>query len=353
MKSFVYAGAPGRVVFGAHAFTSLPDEVLRLGAHRALVLSTAEQSALAESASAMLGTLSAGVHARAIMHVPMVVAKAGREEAVRTRADALVAVGGGSTTGLAKAIAMETGLPIVAVPTTYAGSEVTPIWGITDNGAKITGRDGRALPRAVIYDPLLTVGLPRRMSLTSGLNAMAHAAEALYAPDGNPISSMMAEEGLRAMASALPRLNADPHDLEARGEALYAAWLCGTVLGSVSVGLHHKLCHTLGGSFDLPHAELHGVVLPHALAYNASHAPEAVARVARALHVPDASRALFDMLLGLKLPHSLRELGMPEDGLDGAADLAVSNAYPNPRPLDRDAIRALLDRCYLGQAPRP
>ena len=210
-------------------------------------------------------------------------AREARDEAQRLGADCAVAIGGGSTTGLGKAIALDSGLPILAIPTTYAGSEMTPIYGLTEGGVKKTGRDARVLPRTVIYDPELTLTLPLAMTVTSAMNAIAHAAEGLYAHDGNPIIALMAEEGIRACAAALPRLAADPRDLDARGDALYGAWLCGTVLGAVAMGLHHKLCHTLGGSFNLPHAEVHTVILPHALAYNAAQAPEAMARIARAL----------------------------------------------------------------------
>jgi alcohol dehydrogenase class IV len=262
-----------------------------------------------------------------------------------------VAIGGGSTTGLGKAIALESEMPVVAIPTTYAGSEVTPIWGLTEAGVKKTGRDARVLPRVVVYDPELTLTLPLALTVTSAFNAIAHAAEGLYAHDGNPITALMAEEGIRASAAALPRLTANPKDLDARGDALYGAWLCGSVLGAVAMGLHHKLCHTLGGSFNLPHAEVHTVILPHALAYNAAQAPEAMARIGRALGVHDAARALFDLARAHGAPTSLAALGMPESGIDRAADLAVQTPYPNPRPLERAALRALLQRAFDGAIP--
>eukprot|EP01032_Pedospumella_encystans_P003692 gene3692-4368_t len=202
------------------------------------------------------------------MHVPIETAREAREVARRLDADCAVAIGGGSTTGLGKAIALDSGLPILAIPTTYAGSEMTPIYGITEAGLKKTGKDARVLPRAVIYDPELTLSLPVAMSVTSGINAIAHAAEGLYAVDANPIMDLMAVEGIAALGRALPVLRASAQDVAARGDALYGAWLCGTVLGNVGMALHHKLCHTLGGSFNLPHAETHTIVLPHALAYN-------------------------------------------------------------------------------------
>ena len=265
--------------------------------------------------------------------------------------DCVVAVGGGSTTGLGKAIALRTDLPQIVVPTTYAGSEMTDILGETKAGAKTTQRAPGIQPEVVIYDVDLTLGLPPALSATSGMNAIAHAIEALYAVDGGPMVSLMAESAIAAFAKALPAILADPGDREAREQALYGAWLCGTCLGMVSMALHHKLCHTLGGTFDLPHAETHTSVLPHATAYNASAAPEAMARIARALDAPDAAQGLYDLAGRLGAPRSLKVLGLPETGIDRAADLAVANPYRNPRPIERDAIRTLIARAWAGDPP--
>ena len=352
MQPFVYVAQPSRVVFGAGSLAQLGAEIDRLGARRALVLSTPEQEGSARRVAGMLGERAAGVFAQAVMHVPIESARAARDEARRLDADCAVAIGGGSTTGLGKAIALDSGLPILAIPTTYAGSEMTPIYGLTEGGVKKTGRDPRVLPRTVIYDPELTLTLPLAMTVTSALNAIAHAAEGLYAPDGNPIIALMAEEGIRACAAALPRLADDARDLDARGDALYGAWLCGSVLGAVAMGLHHKLCHTLGGSFNLPHAEVHAVILPHALAYNAREAPEAMTRIARALGARDAAQGVFELAARHGAPTSLQAIGMPEDGLDRAADLAAQNQYPNPRPLERGALRGLLQRAFEGRSPQ-
>jgi maleylacetate reductase len=352
MKSFVFQANPSRVVFGAGALAQLAHEIELLGAKRALVLSTPEQVASAQRVAELLGERAAGIFAKAVMHVPIETAREARDEARRLGADCAVAIGGGSTTGLGKAIALDSGLPILAIPTTYAGSEMTPIYGLTEGGVKKTGRDLRVLPRTVIYDPELTLTLPLPMTVTSALNAIAHAAEGLYAPDGNPITALMAEEGIRASAAALAPLAANPKDIDARSDALYGAWLCGTVLGSVGMGLHHKLCHTLGGSFNLPHADTHTVVLPHALAYNAAQAPQAMRAIARALGVGDAPLGLYQLAARHGAPTSLKAIGMPADGLDRAADLAVTNQYPNPRPLERAALRALLQRAFNGEPPQ-
>ena len=351
MRSFTYNQLPGRVVFGVGALAELPREIERLGAKRALVLATPEQEAQAEDVARRLGDRCAGVFPRAVMHVPIETARAAREEAKRVGADCAVAIGGGSTTGLGKAIALESSLPILAIPTTYAGSEMTPIYGITEGGQKKTGRDARVLPKTVIYDPTLTVGLPVGLSVTSGINAIAHAVEGLYAQDSNPVMSLMAEEGIRALAQGLPRVVSKPEDLDARADCLYGAWLCGAVLGAVGMALHHKLCHVLGGTWNLPHAETHTVVLPHAAAYNAPAVPEAMRRVGRALEAPDAAQGLYDLARSLGAPVALEAIGMPAGELDRAAELATSSPYWNPRPIERAAIRRLLDDAWFGRRP--
>lgn len=352
-KQFVYEAHAVRVLFGAGTSSQVAAEVERLGARRALVLCTPTQQAGARRIADLLGPLSAGVYAGAVMHVPVESAREATARAREAGADCAVAVGGGSTTGLGKAIALETGMPIVAIPTTYAGSEVTTVYGLTEAGAKRTGRDPRVLPRTVIYDPALTVGLPRGLSVTSGLNAIAHAAEGLYARDTNPVMSLMAEEGIRALAAGIPAVFSDPADMEARSQCLYGAWLCGTVLGGVGMALHHKLCHTLGGSFNLPHAETHSIVLPHALACNTSAAPEAMARIRRATGAGEdsAAAALFDLARRHGAPVALRDIGMREEDLDRAADIALANPYWNPRPIEWAPIRALLQAAYEGVRP--
>ncbi len=348
---FVFSAHAARVVFGAGSLAHLDREIGLLGAKRALVLSTPEQAAQAEDLAKRLGSRCAGVFAKAVMHVPVETARQARDEAARIGADCAVAIGGGSTTGLGKAIALESSLPILAIPTTYAGSEMTTIYGITEGGQKKTGRDARVLPKTVIYDPELTLSLPPALSATSGMNAIAHAVEALYAVDANPIISMMSEEGIRALAQGLPGVMANPQDVAARNLCLYGAWLCGMALNGTSMALHHKLCHTLGGSFNLPHAETHTVVLPHATAYNAKAAPEAMARVARALGATEAARGLYDLEVKLGTPRALKDLGMPESGLDKAADIAAANPYANPVPIERAAIRRLLDNAFHGRVP--
>ena len=351
MTTFTYNGLPARVIFGSGTLGQLEVEIDRLGIKRILVLATPQQKADAERTAARLGGKAAGVFAGAAMHTPVDVTERAMAAAVELKADGTLAIGGGSTTGLGKAIALRTDLPQIVVPTTYAGSEMTPILGETKDGAKSTIRDLKVLPETVIYDVDLTMTLPRGLSGTSGINAIAHAVEALYAQDRNPVMSLMAEDGIRALAKALPVIARDPKDRTARTGALYGAWLCGMCLGSVGMALHHKLCHTLGGSFDLPHAETHTVVLPHAVAYTAPAVPEAMAAVARALGVTDPAKGLYDLAGAVGAKRSLRELGMPESGIDKAADLALANPYWKPRPLERAGIRALIARAWAGSPP--
>ncbi|SEB25120.1 Alcohol dehydrogenase, class IV [Variovorax sp. YR216] len=327
-----------------------------MGSKRALVLSTPGQAGQATMVADRLGARAAGVFARAVMHVPIETAREAREEARRLDADCAIAIGGGSTVGLGKAIALESGLPVLAVPTTYAGSEMTPIYGITDAGLKKTGRDPRVLPRTVIYDPELSVALPVGLSVTSGMNAIAHAAEGLYAEDSNPIMDLMAEEGIRALAQALPLVRRQPRDLAGRSDALYGAWLCGTVLGNVGMALHHKLCHTLGGSFNLPHAEVHTVVLPQAIAFNAAAAPQAMQRIERALGVQRRQAPRRECSTSRKPTvrrwHCARSAC--RRATSTAAEIAVGNPYWNPRPIGpahRAEIRELLQRSFEGIRP--
>lgn len=351
VKNFVYDQPAARVIFGAGSLDRVAEEVKRLGAKRAIVLSTPEQRGEAEDVARRLGELSAGIYAEAVMHVPIETARAARKEAKRRDADCCVAIGGGSTVGLGKAIALDSGLPIVAVPTTFAGSEMTPIYGITEGGVKNTGKDRKVLPKTVIYDPTLTLTLPARIAGPSGMNAMAHCVEALYAQDANPVISLLAAEGIRALARSLPVVVGEPNNLEARADALYGAWLGGTVLGGVGMAIHHKLCHTLGGSFNLPHAEVHTVILPHAAAYNQEAVPDAMRRVAEALGAKSAPQGIYDLSLRIGAPVALKDIGMPLDGLGRAAKIATQNPYYNPRPVEYAGVRKLLEDAYYGRRP--
>jgi maleylacetate reductase len=352
MRDFVYDQPARRVVFATGAIDRLREEVERLGISRAVVISMPAEQRFAEEAHRQLGDLSAGIYAEVVaQHVPIEMLRKASEDTKALGADGYVAIGGGSTVGVGKGLARETGLPIVAIPTTYAGSEMTSIYGITEAGLKKTGRDPKVLPRTVIYDVNFTLTLPPQISGPSGMNAMAHCVEALYAQDTNPIVVLMAAEGIRALARALPVIVKEPDNVAARSDAQYGAWLSGVSLDSAGTAIHHKLCHTLGGSFGMPHAETHTVILPHATAYNREAAPDAMRIAAEALGVTDAAQGIFDLIETIGAPTSLKAIGMPQDGLDKASDIAAKNPYWNPRPIERDAIRELLENAYHGRRP--
>ncbi|WP_375000841.1 maleylacetate reductase [Aeromicrobium sp. CTD01-1L150] len=351
MQAFVHSWSQPRVVFGRGNLALVAQEVGRLGATRAVVVSTPAQTDAAEDIAARLGSSAAAVFADAAMHTPLDVTEQAIALVEQCGADSVVAVGGGSATGLAKAIASRTNLPQVIIPTTYAGSEVTPILGETADGIKQTRRGESILPDTVIYDPDLTSTLPSSLAVTSGLNAMAHAAEGLYAHDSSPVHRMVALEGLRALRDALRRMVCDPDDSDARDEALFGAWLCGAVLGGVSMSIHHKLCHTLGGALDLPHADTHAILLPHTITFVEQYDPAAVA-AASVLFGDEVGAGIYDFARDIGAPLSIADLGVRATDIDDLAELATREPYPCPRPLERDAIADLLTRALTGERPR-
>ncbi|MCW2631235.1 MAG: maleylacetate reductase [Pseudonocardia sp.] len=352
MRSFRHRALPMRVTFGAGRVAELPAELDELGLHRVLVLSTPGRQRLALDVAQSLGDRSVGVHPHASEHVPAQAAAGAAKAATAAAADGCVAVGGGSTIGLGKALALELGLPVVAVPTTYSGSEMTPVWGLTDDtdtgSTKRTGRDDAVLPRSVVYDPELTLGLPVDVSVTSGFNALAHAVEALYAPDGSPVTALLAAEGVRALAGALPAVAAKPRDVDVRGDALYGAWLCGSCLGATTMGLHHQLAHILGGSFGLSHAATHTVLLPHVLAFNTPAAPDADAALRRALDTDRPAAALQALAAELGAPTTLQALGFGAGDIDDVARRAAAKPYANPRAVTVEGVREVLVGAVRG-----
>ncbi len=356
--TFVYEALPGRVVFGTGAARgALAAEIEGLGARRALLISTETEAALADELAAPLGDRVVDRFTGVRPHVPVPVAEAARRQASECGADVLLSVGGGSTTGTAKAVALTSGLPIVAVPTTYAGSEVTPVWGLTENGEKVNGTDRVVLPRVVIYDPELTYSLPVGLSTVSGLNAMAHCVEAFWAPGRSPIASLMAAEGIGALVRGLRMLAGAASDgaplAVARSELLYGAYLSGTAFATTGSGLHHKICHALGGLFNLPHAETHAVVLPYVLAFNEpALAAPVVESLARAFESASPLAGLLGFERGLEVPRSLAALGMPEAGIEQAAAVVVTRVpADNPRSVEPKDLVALLRRAWEGVDP--
>ena len=354
---FVHDTLPQRVAFGSgEAAANLSNEISHLGATSVMVIAAKPESDLADSITKDLPVVLR--HDDVVMHVPVDVAERAREAAASNRVDALVSVGGGSTTGLAKAIAMTTGLPIVAVPTTYAGSEATPVWGLTEGAKKTTGVDQRVLPKVIVYDAALTLSLPVDMSVASGLNALAHCVDSLWAPNADPINAAFAAEGIRSLAEGLPKVVADPMDLNGREHALYAAYLSATAFASAGSGLHHKICHVLGGKYNLPHAQTHATVLPYVLALNGPAAPDAERRIATALSSAGfGADSALDGLVALKrelnAPHALANYGFTEDSIPEAAAAILPSVPPsNPRPVTAADLEVLLRAAWSGADPR-
>ena len=340
-----------KVAFGAGIRQEVAQHVAEAGATRVLVLTTPQQSDLGLELAANLGAEAAGVFTKAAMHTPIEITEEALAYLGTVEADSVMAVGGGSTIGLGKALALRTGAHQIVLPTTYAGSECTPILGQTENGVKTTLKDPKVLPGTVLYDPELVATLPVPMTVTSALNAMAHAIEALYAQDRTEQSDGLALAGLEAFRTGLPTVMAEPKNLTAREYTQRGAWACGTVLGQVGMALHHKLCHTLGGSFGLPHAETHAIVLPHATAYNAAAVPAQLAPVADMFGADDPAAALWGFAKEMGAPLALRDLGLAEADLDRAADIATQSPYWNPREIEKAPLRALLQRAWAGDPP--
>lgn len=348
---FAHETLPQRVVFAVgEAAATVEAEIDRLGSSRVMLIAAPAEAAIADDLGARLPV--AVRHDEVVMHVPVEVAERARVAAASGAVDVLVCVGGGSTTGLAKAVAMTTGLPIVAVPTTYAGSEATNVWGLTDGDVKTTGVDARVLPRSIVYDASLMLTLPVELSVASGLNALAHCVDGMWGPRVDPIDQALAGEGIRALADGLRGVVAEPTGLDGREQTLYGAYLAAVAFASAGSGMHHKICHVLGGMFNLPHAQTHAVVLPHVLAFNAPSAPEAERRIAAAFGAPTATEGLRALRSTLDAPRALRDYGMPEEGIAKAVEPILA-AVPanNPTPVTEENVAALLRSAWEGRDP--
>lgn len=350
-----------RVLFGSGAAAEhLRTELERLGARRSMVV-------VAPSAAGAARHLLEGIEVAVwfedvVQHVPVASAERARATARQHDVDVVVSVGGGSATGLAKAGAQTTGLPVVAVPTTYSGSEATDVWGLTQEGRKTTGSDERVLPRAVVYDAELTVSMPVGLSVASGLNTMAHCVDSLWGPTANPVATGLAVEGARLLGAGLPLVVADPGGLRGRELTLAGAYLAAVAFAGAGSGLHHKICHVLGGAYDLPHAPTHAVVLPHVLAHNAAAVPDRAGRLALALGAApiraekDPAQAAVDALeelrVALSAPRSLAEVGLAEADLsDAVARCLPTIPESNPVPVTEASLTALLHAAWAGDTP--
>jgi maleylacetate reductase len=348
---FVHQSLANRVVFGAGvAHRRVAAEIDRLNATRVIAVGSARSLQTHADVLEALGERLAHTFSEIKRHVPRRVADAATAAAADVGADAVLAIGGGSTIGTAKAVALATGLPIVAIPTTYAGSEVTPVWGITDNGDKRTGRDPVVLPRTVLYDVERTAALPMAITVASAMNAMAHCIDSLWAANATPLALLQALRAIELIAAALPMVHSEPSHERGRHDLLLGAWLAGTAFAVAGSAIHHKICHVLGGRFDLPHAQTHAVLLPHVIAFNAADAPDADASIARAFGAAHAARALQDMNARFGVPASLEALGVTRDAVLSTVD-AVLRVVPdeNPAPIDTQSVTGLLLAAWQGE----
>lgn len=350
MEPFDYEALPGRVIFGVGRRFEVGDEADRLHVSRILLIADAHDQTMIDQVSDALGKRCVGVFTDVAQHVPVELAQKVRDLATSLGATATVTLGGGSATGFGKAVSLSHNLPQICIPTTYAGSELTPIWGLSDGGHKETGRDLRVLPKTVIYDPELTIGLPISIAGPSAMNALAHAVEGLYGPSANPFMSAMALESVRVLATHLPLMHESPTSMEERSQVLYGAYLAGAVLAVVGMSLHHKTCHVLGGLYGLDHGRMNAVVLPHALAYNKPAIPEVYERLSAVLG-GDAAGKLYDLARDLETPASLLDIGMPEEGVRRAAALIVKEASSNVQPINEEQAVAFLANCAKGERP--
>jgi maleylacetate reductase len=337
-----------RVLFGSgKAAEHLAAEVARLGAKRVMVMASPSGRALAEKVASGIKVIL--WHTEIVMHVPAETAGAARASAAEHDIDLIVCMGGGSTTGLAKAVALVSGIPIIAIPTTYAGSEATNVWGLTEASRKTTGVDDKVLPATVIYDASLTLSLPVNLSVASGLNALAHCVDSMWAPRADPINQALAAEGIRALNQALPLIKDDPSSIQGREQALYGAYLSAVAFASAGSGMHHKICHVLGGAYNMPHAQTHAIVLPYVLAFNT---PYAEARIAGAFGAVDAVSGLNALCDTLDAPKALKDHGLAEESIPEAVRLILP-AIPgsNPRPVTAPDLEELLRSAWAGSTP--
>ncbi|MYW70073.1 iron-containing alcohol dehydrogenase [Streptomyces sp. SID8379] len=338
----VHETLPTRVLIGPGSRHDIPRETERIGARRILLVSTASAAGPADELARALGPCLAGRFDRIAAHTPVTVT----EEAVRVRddvsADSVVALGGGSAVGLAKALSVRTGIPQIAVPTTYAGSEATPVLGETRDGVKTTRRGPEIAPGTIVYDPELTLTMPPGLTLTSALNALAHAVETLWAPQVTVVGEALATEAADGILATLPRVLDDPSHIGHRGRLQESAWLAGLCLAGTRMGLHHQLAHALGGTYDLPHAALHTLLLPHVMAFNLPYAPTAAARLNRVAG-GDPVAAVTRLARSYDGPTTLTALGVPRDGLRPIAERVAAAPHPNPRTVTTDAVTRLLE----------
>jgi maleylacetate reductase len=350
ISNFSYRSDPIRIVFGAGAVAALRAETEFHKISRLVVLCSPTRADFARRVTAPVADRFVGFCDTAGQHMPRDAFEHIVGEMKRLNADGFVVIGGGSPIGLAKAAAATTGLPYIAIVTTYSGSEMAARWyiGVADN--RVNGESVAALPATAIYDPELTLDLPPAISAASGMNAMAHAVESLYGIDTNPVVQAMAEKAVRLLGASLPRVIENPRDIEARTDALYAAWLAANF--RAQVGLEHAIAQRVRQWFNLDHARTHAVATPYAVGFNAAAAPDAMTRIARALGAKDAARGLYDLNVKLGLPTGLRDLGLKEADIGRAVEVVAAVKIAHPKTVSMADLLNVISQAYAGAPPR-
>lgn len=350
---FNYSPVPSKVVFGENAALKLKDEISALGGARVMIACSKGMRGRIEHVIEALGDMCVALYDGAEPHCPEAVAMAAIDLFKEKKCDIIVAVGGGSTIGIGKAIALRTDAPLIVVPTTPCGSESTPIYGMLIGNTKKTGRDAKVIARTSIYDPALTTSMSAHHTATIGMNSLAHCVEALYGQSASPISDLYAAEGIKALTKGLRGSLADGNDLAARSQVLYGGMLSGYCVTLAGIAIHHKLCHVLGGHHGIPHGESNSVILPYAVAYNETAAPKAMEKIMAAMGTDSASGGIYDFATEMKVPKSLKELGMKESDLDIAAEETVRTTPYSPKPAQVKSVREMLQQAYEGIKPQP
>ncbi|HET8852946.1 MAG TPA: iron-containing alcohol dehydrogenase [Ktedonobacteraceae bacterium] len=380
MHEFRYTSYAQEIIFGPGSISRLDEAIERYSWQRLMLCSTGSlrRDGTIASIEKALGDRLVATHEHVQPHVPDFQVAEALTIASQNKIDALIGLGGGSPIGLAKAVSLaleeqrsgrparstsptdQPLVPVIAIPTTYAGSEMTPVYGITQHtdglARKITVTDSKITPKLVIYDPLLTLNLPPTITASTGINALAHCIEALYSVTRNPLSTAAATSGTRHITSALPRCYATADDVEARAEMLIGAYLAGTALASVTMALHHGLCHVLGGTAGVPHGIANSIILPHAMRFNLDATASQLALAAQAMGISLAGRSaeiaveeaiqrIYALIAQMNLPQHLREVGVQEADLPHLAQLAFQSraVQNNPKPItDPAQLEALL-----------
>jgi len=353
IEPFTYTPLAIKICFGNGRFSELEQIVSSYSANRILILSTNSDRAkdLAKKAGGQLENKVVGYFDECLEQVPVDNAKKVQSLAERLAVDCVVCIGGGSTIGHGKAVALKRNITLIHIVTTYSGSEMTISQGFQEGGIKRHTHDARMQANCVIYDPVLTTSLPPWVSGPSGMNAMAHCVEALYGEYANPVSDLLAASGIRALADALPKVVQNPDDLAARGDALYGAYMSGLSL-SAGMALHHQVAHVLGGSFGVPHAIAHTLALPHTIAYNREAVPSAMAKLMAALRSEDGPLGLYDLARNLNINMKLQDHGFTAENIDRAVNLILENPKNNPRALNSTAIREMFVDMVEGRPPK-